>query len=352
MIEWFRQLLFGKRITKPAPLSPIEPSQAPVVSQDVNVGKKGKQPLNDTKAAILNGTAPAGLQARTLDLSEIQQTFELPEHLQCFTLDLTKSSIRRIPSGIQVEFRLDLSQCTKLRELPQGLRTGSLVLSQCTRLEALPENLQVNFLNIEGCTALTTWPESATVRMGAVNASGCTSLQALPSTLGPLTNLDLRGCRRITSLPAGLQLSGWVDIADTQIQSLPESLNGVQLRWRGVNINAQIAFFPETLTAEEILAEKNAEVRRVMLERHGLERFISGANAKVLDEDTDPGGKRRLFRVPLPGDEDLVCVSVNCPSTGRHYLIRVPPTTKSCRQAVAWTAGFDNPDDYNPVAET
>jgi hypothetical protein len=25
---------------------------------------------------------------------------------------------------------------------------------------------------------------------------------------------------------------------------------------------------------------------------------------------------------------------------------------KTCRQAVAWTAGFDDPDDYRPLVET
>jgi hypothetical protein len=103
---------------------------------------------------------------------------------------------------------------------------------------------------------------------------------------------------------------------------------------------------------EDILGEKNAEVRRVMIERRGLQTFIKEAIAKVLDEDTDPGGQRQLLRVPMKDDEDLVCVSLHCPSTGRHYMIRVPPTTVTCRQAVAWTAGYDNPDDYNPIVET
>ena len=48
----------------------------------------------------------------------------------------------------------------------------------------------------------------------------------------------------------------------------------------------------------------------------------------------------------MQGDEDLVCVSVICPSTGRQYIIRAPPTMSDCRQAVAWIAEFDDPDDY------
>jgi hypothetical protein len=47
-----------------------------------------------------------------------------------------------------------------------------------------------------------------------------------------------------------------------------------------------------------------------------------------------------------------VCVSVLCPSTGRQYIIRVPPEMTSCHQAVAWVAGFDDPALYRPLAET
>ncbi len=68
--------------------------------------------------------------------------------------------------------------------------------------------------------------------------------------------------------------------------------------------------------------------------------------------DADAGGKRTLLRVPLVNDEPLVCVSVFCPSTARQYLIRVPPDTLTCRQAIAWTASFENADDYRPTVET
>jgi hypothetical protein len=47
-----------------------------------------------------------------------------------------------------------------------------------------------------------------------------------------------------------------------------------------------------------------------------------------------------------------MCVCVVCPSTGRQYVLRVPPTMRSCRQAAAWIAGYDNPADYRPLAET
>jgi hypothetical protein len=58
------------------------------------------------------------------------------------------------------------------------------------------------------------------------------------------------------------------------------------------------------------------------------------------------------MRVEMKNDEPLVCVSVICPSTGRQYVIRVPPEIDTCHKAVAWVAGFDNPDEYQPLVET
>jgi len=133
---------------------------------------------------------------------------------------------------------------------------------------------------------------------------------------------------------------------------LPASARGAQIRWRGVPIDARIAFQPETITASEVLDQPNAELRRVLLERMGYDAFLSQARAQTLDTDRDKGGERRLLKVDLAGDEPLVCVSVLCPSTGRQYLIRVPPSMRTCRQAVAWVAGFDNADDYRPLVET
>ena len=306
----------------------------------------------DWKRQLLGGQLPEEVALRSLDLSGEGNLAALPAGLRAFSLNLSQTAIRTLPADLRVEFKINLTDCRALETLPCGLKTGSLVLRDCRALRALPEDLEVNFLTLDGCTNLARWPESARVSVGTVSARDCVSLNALPATLQSLTNLDLRGCRRVSALPTGLRLSGWLDLAGTGIQSLPDSLRGVRLRWRGVEINAQIAFFPETLTVTQILAEPNAEVRRVMLERHGIANFMRDARAQVIDEDTDPGGPRRLLRVPMPGDEDLVCVSLRCPSTARQYLIRVPPDTKTCHAAVAWTAGYDNPDDYHPLVET
>jgi hypothetical protein len=113
-----------------------------------------------------------------------------------------------------------------------------------------------------------------------------------------------------------------------------------------------VAFDPQAIKADEILREPNAEFRRLLLERMGLERFVREARGEVLDRDRDAGGERQLIRVHFESGEDLVCVLVHCPSTQKQYLLRVPPEMTTCRQAVAWTAGYSDPAEYAPVVET
>lgn len=295
---------------------------------------------------------PAGLRVRRLVLSGNWNPQHLLSGLRCYELDLKNTRIETLPADLSVEYRLDLESCRSLLSLPEGLKVGSLILRDCVWLEALPEGLDVYFLDISGCTRITRWPERGRIEVGRLAARGCAQLRSLPPWLSRLAQLDLRDCSNICELPQGLTVSSWIDVAGTQVRSLPPSLSGVQLRWRGVAVDERVAFRPETITAEEILAEPNAERRRVLLERMGYEAFLSRANAIVLDQDTDPGGPRRLLRVPMENDEDLVCVSLVCPSTNRQYVIRVPPTMQSCRQAVAWMAGFDDPDKYQPLVET
>lgn len=114
---------------------------------------------------------------------------------------------------------------------------------------------------------------------------------------------------------------------------------------------------PDKVTAEVILKEDNAELRRVMLEKVGYERIVD--NMTLIDDDPAIG---KLWRMRLPGDEDLALVDVTDPSTGRRYLLRVDPNAygglKTARAASASTwrepdgsMVFEKPEDYVLVAE-
>lgn len=187
--------------------------------------------------------------------------------------------------------------------------------------------------------------------MGNLDLSGCVCLHWQEVALAEVGRLNLSDCPQVKVLPDWLIVSDSIDVANTGLTELPESLRDCQLLWRGVPVDGRIAFHPEQIRTREILDERNAERRRVMLERVGWERFTREARPKVVDQDTDPGGQRRLLRFAFD-DEDLAVLSMLCPSTGRRYFIRVPPQMRTCHQAAAWMAGFDEPSEYVPILET
>jgi hypothetical protein len=297
---------------------------------------------------------PTGLAVDLLDVSG-QDLTALPGGLRAYELNAAETPLLSLPADIAITSRLDLTRCDRLESLPVGLTVGSLVLRGCTALERLPEGLDVWFLDLSGCWALQDWPAAAKIRSGQLQLRDCTALRSLPPYLQRLSALNVRDCPNLTSLPADLTVSGWLELGHSGLareELLPPGLEKTQLRWAGINVDRRIAFYPETIRIDEILAENNAERRRVLLDRYGFSRFLKDARAETLDRDSDPGGERQLLRVKLPGDEDLVAMSCFCPSTRRQYMLRVPPAMLTCRQAAAWIAGFDNADDYQPIIET
>lgn len=272
--------------------------------------------------------------------------------VSCYELDATGSQLVTLPETMKVESQVILDNCSQLESLPKGLKCGSLSLRNCQFLSALPEGLSTWFLDLTDCRSFRDWPKRANVQRGIVRLRNCIQVQTLPRWMSNLGQLDLAGCIQLTQVRKGLQVSSWIDIGGSGVAGLPESLDGTQLRWRGVPVSHRIAFEPQSITSDEILRESNAELRRVMIERMGYLEFAEQAGAKRLDSDQDPGGKRELLKIQLEDDEPLVGLSCFCPSTGRQYFLRVPPKTKTCHQAAAWMAGFDNPKLYKPVLET
>ncbi|MGC3961078.1 MAG: hypothetical protein QM813_25050 [Verrucomicrobiota bacterium] len=295
-------------------------------------------------------TGPLRVSGR-LDLTEFKGT-ELPAGLHCYELDASHSQLVSLPSDLRIDGRLVLDNCRQLQALPEGLAAGSISLRNCASLVALPERLNTWFLDLTGCVRFELWPQQGTIHNGSLVLRGCTGISHLPGWLGRLAQLNLADCSRLREIPDGIAVTSWVDIGGTGITCLPPSMTGAALRWRGVRVNTQIAFHPEQLTAKEALAERNAELRRVMIERMGYLRFAQEAKAKVLDKDQDVGGPRQLLSIDLQEDEPLVGLSCQCPSTGRQYFLRVPPKMKTCHQAAAWMAGYDDPSLYRPKIET
>ena len=119
--------------------------------------------------------------------------------------------------------------------------------------------------------------------------------------------------------------------------------------YNGVVVTEKIIKTPEKLTKQDWLKEENLEVRRVIQERMGSD-FVKKIGGKVLDKGT----KGILYGVDLKDDPEKTAhyVKVKDSSTSREYYLRVSPTITKADTAVAWTFGFDNPEEYIPVKET
>jgi hypothetical protein len=122
--------------------------------------------------------------------------------------------------------------------------------------------------------------------------------------------------------------------------------------WRGVHVPADLILHPKAITVPKIDGEVNAEVRRVMVERYGLTRFLTDGGAAVKHRD-ETGV---LYQRDLGNDEPLVMVQVRNSTpepdgSVKDYFLRVPPTMTTAREAVAWTFGL-RADQYQPVMET
>jgi hypothetical protein len=193
---------------------------------------------------------PAGLRANSLDLSECPHVIELPpalhvdhlilnacraltalpQRLRCDVLEARATSIRSLPEDLNVRFTLDLRDCVQLETLPRRLQVQTLLLARCASLVTLPDDLDVCHLDMSGCTALTAWHEPLQAHIDRLSLRDCTALDELPANLGPLLELDVSGCNQLRQLPNGLSVTGWLDVTDSPITALPDSLLGVRLR--------------------------------------------------------------------------------------------------------------------------
>ncbi|MEV0182027.1 DUF6745 domain-containing protein [Streptomyces sp. NPDC050625] len=155
-------------------------------------------------------------------------------------------------------------------------------------------------------------------------------------------------CERPTALHR--DEAGRLDRGDGPALAYPDGF--ALYAWRGMPVPAAFLAELRTLTPERIRAEENAELRRVMLEYYGYDRYLEDSGARPVHQD-ETG---TLWRIDLDGDEAVVMVEVinSTPEpdgTRRTYWLRVPPTTRTAREGVAWTFGVAA-ETYAPLRQT
>ena len=105
----------------------------------------------------------------------------------------------------------------------------------------------------------------------------------------------------------------------------------------GVEVDEQVVLHPDTQSVQQIRRERNAEVKRIRIERYGWDRYLAEVGAEAIDRRRNDieATRETLFRTP-DRERILVCA---CPSTARVYALAVPWNVQSCERAQGWLSG-------------
>lgn len=113
--------------------------------------------------------------------------------------------------------------------------------------------------------------------------------------------------------------------------------------WHGLCIPAWLVEDKARITPHAIEAEANAELRRVMLEIFGFDKYIEARGARLIAEDACLGLPRQLFEIDLAGETIRVLRVVNgtveADGRRRQFHLGVPLECNTPHEAVAWSYG-------------
>lgn len=124
----------------------------------------------------------------------------------------------------------------------------------------------------------------------------------------------------------------------------------IEAWWKGLKVPKHV--YDGEITPGQFFSEQNIEMRRCMIERMGSTNLAK--MLRLVEIDADRETNTVLMRTTEPDSmtsRHLQFVSVICPSTGRNYMLCVPPNIKRAREAVAWTFG-ETEQSYCPRVET
>ncbi len=125
--------------------------------------------------------------------------------------------------------------------------------------------------------------------------------------------------------------------------------------WHGYRIPDWVIEEKHKLNPKVIAGEKNAELRRVMFEIYGADRFIAETGAKLLTEDTNLGNPRRLYEAEIGSDRVRVLHVINHSlepdGSRREFWLTMPGEVTTPHEAVAFSFGF-RPEHYSEACAT
>jgi hypothetical protein len=118
----------------------------------------------------------------------------------------------------------------------------------------------------------------------------------------------------------------------------------------GVLVKEEYAVTPaESINPATVFAESNAEVRRELIRKIGVERFLAKSPHKVLDTR----GHYQLLSVELsPEVRDARYLKMLNPSVGCWHVEGVHPTCKTVQESINWRSTRQINQEWNPSVLT
>jgi len=118
----------------------------------------------------------------------------------------------------------------------------------------------------------------------------------------------------------------------------------------GVRVSQEIVETPwDKLDARLVITEKNAEVRREIVRKVGIERICKELNARTVDKTS----YYELLELDIGrGEPRRPYLKMLNPSIDIYHIEGVPPGTKTVEEALAWRCGGELPDTVDGVSIT
>jgi hypothetical protein len=98
----------------------------------------------------------------------------------------------------------------------------------------------------------------------------------------------------------------------------------------GYLVPESLVIKPKKQNIEEITNEQNEEIKRIKINRYGWAKYLSEANAEILDIATPNNG---AWMESLMKCDGFTVLCTFDPSTGRPYSLEVAPDITTCEQA-------------------
>jgi Leucine Rich repeats (2 copies) len=207
-----------------------------------------------------------------------------------------------------------------------NLKKLDLSLSEITDISPLSSLVNLTYLNL--------------------NYNQITDISPL-SSLVNLTylNLDNNQITDISPLSSLVNLKE-LDLTDNQITDLSplRSLNKLNDIWiYDVGLPKKYFYPQEQWQPQWLLSEKNAEIRRLLIQTIGYDRICQELEAIELDAWRE----YTLLGIDINVDEEpIYLLKMTCPSTGHIHVLRVPPDVNSAREAIRWVNWGIDPEEF------